>query len=291
MYPIVRLDVSDMKIWNYIFGILFLATIGTWLAVFATGDEELHLIACDVGQGDAILILLGSSQILVDGGPNNKVLSCLSKYMPFYDRQIELVVLTHPDADHSTGLVEVFRRYRVAAVLENNMEPKTEVHKELTAEIKNEGATIVNPKVGMVLRVGLIDLGILHPADDFQDTKTNNYSIVIHLKYKDFDALLTGDIENKVSDLVAERLALSGSRSVEYLKIPHHGSKNGLSEKLLDVVMPRIAVISAGKNNRYGHPHQEIIDMLNKFNLQILRTDQAGDIGVITDGKTIQIGR
>jgi len=271
---------------RYFIQFLILLAAGIWLSAFQMPDSALHIIACDVGQGDAILIFKGSTQILVDGGPNNKVLSCLSRYMPFWDREIELVVLTHPERDHYFGLIEVFRRYRVDNFLSNRIASGGQGDGVLEKEVGREGVTHITPDVGKTIRVGLISLDILHPAKDFQGKKTNDYSIVTLLKYKEFEALLAGDIEDAISDSIAQNWR---NRVVEYIKVPHHGSKNGVSVNLLKAVMPKIAVMSVGKNNSYGHPHEEVLEMLKNSNAKLLRTDEMGDVEVVTDGEKIWI--
>lgn len=271
---------------RYFIQFLILLAAGIWLSAFQMPDSALHIIACDVGQGDAILIFKGSTQILVDGGPNNKVLSCLSRYMPFWDREIELVVLTHPEKDHYFGLIEVFRRYRVDNLLSNRMASGSQEYGVLEKEVGSEGVTEITPDAGKTIRVGSISLDILHPAVGFQSTKVNEYSIVTFLRYKEFEALLTGDIDQAISDRLS---TISQIAPVEYIKIPHHGSRNGLTENLLKAVDPKIAVISLGKNNSYGHPHQEVLDMLSNQGAKILRTDLMGDIEVVTDGEKIWV--
>lgn len=271
---------------RYIIQFLILLITGIWIAVFQVPDSNLHVIACDVGEGDAILIVYKNTQILTDGGPNNKVLNCLSKYMPFWDRSIELVISTHPDADHSTGLIDVIKRYSVDALLVNDINPGTQVWEVLRKEVGSRVIGVIHPDTGMKLRLGLIYLDILHPSKNFQDIKTNNYSIVTLVKFKEFEALLTGDIEDAVGDSIAQN---RGKGDVEYIKIPHHGSKNGLSENLLKATMPRLAVISVGKNS-YGHPHEEVLKILRDYDTRILRTDEMGDIEVVTDGEKYWIG-
>ena len=307
--------------WKYIFGVLLLITALIWIAVVSSPDSNLHLVACDVGQGDAILAIYGNIQILTDGGPDNKVLDCLSTYMPFYDREIELVVLTHPQADHYAGLIEVFRRYKVDTFLANSVDASTQGYEVLKKEVGGSGAKIINPTSGMVIRVGLIQLDIIHPADELLTDKLitvessnekgvlgvfttkrdlNDFSIVAILSLRDFDALLTGDIGPPLVNEIAEELALRPKAEWEYLKVPHHGSKNGLTSELLDAVSPQIAVISVGKNNRYGHPHEETLKLLSDppagGDIKILRTDlpsqadEEGDIKIVTNGKKWWVG-
>jgi competence protein ComEC len=271
---------------RYIIQFLILILTGVSLLVFQTPDNYLHIIACDVGQGDAILVTYKNTQILTDGGPNDRVLDCLSEHLPLWDRQIELVVSTHPDSDHSTGLVEVINRYEVDTILINSLNPGTQVYKALESAIGSRGVRVVNPYEGMALGLEMIHLDILHPDEGFEDPKTNQYSIAYILDYGDFEAIFTGDFEQKISDSLANNYLL---RSVEYIKVPHHGSRNGLTENLLKALEPKIAVISVGKNNPYKHPHQEILDMLGKYNVKILRTDEMGDVEIISDGEGVWI--
>ena len=297
--------------WKYILGGLFLIASAIWLAIFVFPDKNLHIIACDVGQGDAILAVYGKTQILVDGGPNDRVLDCLSRHLPFWDREIELVILTHPQTDHYTGLIEVFRRYTINKLIANPIDSSAQAYQVLKNEVGGSGTQVVYPTSGMVIRLGLMHLDILHPPHQYFEeigagltpqnnggvlgvytTKRdpNDFSIVAILTLGEFDALLTGDIGPQISNIIAEQLEVSASRGIEYIKVPHHGSKNGLSKDLLDVVSPKIAVISAGKNNRYGHPHQEVIELLSNpptgGEIKILRTDELGDVEILTDGKS-----
>ena len=271
-----------MKTWKYLFGILALVALSLWLALFASPDKNLRLIACDVGQGDAILAIYGKFQILTDGGPNNSVLTCLEKYMPFWDREIELVVLTHPQLDHYGGLIEVFSRYKVGTFLTNDFSPSTQGLKALENAVGGGGTRIVKPAVGIRLRLGMIYLDILHPSDGVISKEPNDISIVTVLRFGEFEALLTGDIGPKIIEkLLTENLI----GPVDYIKIPHHGSRNGTALSLLEASVPKLAVISVGKGNSYGHPHPEVLRMLNGLGIPIRRTDEVGDVEIETDGQ------
>jgi competence protein ComEC len=285
--------------WKYLFGVLVLAAITIWLAVIVSPDNKLHLIACDVGQGDAILATHRKTQILIDGGPDSSVLTCLSEYMPFWDREIEVVILTHPDADHLTGLIEVFKRYRVKTLVATPINTSSQGYQVLKNIVGGSGTRVVNPTSGMVIRLGLLYLDIVYPASKnlgltnpsinsdvlgaFSSNQSpNDFSIVANLRLGEFDALLTGDIGPKVTNDV---LATGKIRDIDYIKIPHHGSKNGLTKELLEASLPEIAVISVGKNP-WGHPHKEVLEMLKSYGLRIKRTDLDGNVEVVTDGKT-----
>lgn len=267
--------------------ILALIAIVIWLAVFSV-DSNLHIIACDVGQGDAILIQKGNNQILIDGGPDNSVLSCLGKYMPFFDKTIELVILSHPEKDHYGGLIDVFKNYKVDTFASNGHESGSLDYQVLINEVGGGGIDSVTLIDGIVLRLGMIYLDILNPAGNnqianskLQKVNTNDMSVVILMKYAQFKALFTSDVENMVSDNLSENTKI---QHIDYIKVNHHGSKNGLSEKLLEATVPKIAIISVGAKNTYGHPHSEILNLLEKYNIKILRTDQLGDVEIVSDG-------
>lgn len=267
---------------------LILVTISIWIAIFNV-DNKLHIVACDVGQGDAILIQKNTTQVLIDGGPNQRVLDCLGKYMPFWDRTVEVVFLTHPDIDHYGGLIDVFKNYNIVNFITNGSVSSSQEYKVLESLVGGKGIKVQTVARGMVIRVGMIYLDILNPLgksetlnSKFETDGDNNQSIVIFLIYDQFKALFTGDAEQEVSNQLSES---SKIENINYLKVNHHGSKNGLTQKLLDTTSPDVAVISVGKNNRYGHPHDEVIKMLSEKDIQILRTDQVGDVVVKTDGE------
>lgn len=247
--------------------ILILIVISIWLAIFSV-DNKLHIIACDVGQGDAILVQRLNTQILIDGGPNEKVIDCLSKHMPFYDRQIELVILTHPQSDHYTGLINVFKRYKVNYFGEYNRESSSVSYLVLRNEVGGQGTKTVTLVDGMGIRLGMIYLDVLAHSKD--------QGVVTLLNYKNYKALFMADVENKISDEVA---VIDKIKEVDYIKVNHHGSKNGITENLIKIARPKQSIISVGKNS-YGHPSQEVIDMLTNQLTKILRTDVVGDIDI-----------
>ena len=140
---------GNQMTWKYILGFLALTAATIWLAVLAFPDPKLHLIACDVGQGDAILASYGTNQVLIDGGPDNRVLDCLADHLPFWDREIELVILTHPQTDHFNGLIEVFRRYHVGAFVATPIDSSTQGYQVLKSTVGGSGIKVINPTRGM----------------------------------------------------------------------------------------------------------------------------------------------
>lgn len=264
--------------------------ISTLIYFQKSPDGKLHLIFCDVGQGDAILVRTPTgAQILIDGGPDNSVLSCLGKAMPFFDRTLELVVLTHPQADHFTGLVSVLENYQVEKVLRTQAVNSTEEFKEFLEAELTEKAAKFEAKSNLTINLdeklsGKIiwpPKSILGPTSDL-----NDLSIVLRLNYGNFCAMFTGDATNDVWYELAAQGSLS---SCFLLKVAHHGSKNATNPEFLEIVKPKIALVSAGKNNRYGHPHGEVLEELTKRQIRVLATAEIGTIEIITDGKSVQI--
>lgn len=255
-------------------------------------DNKLHIVFCDVGQGDAIFIRTAKGlDILIDGGPDNSVLSCLSNHMPFWDRTIEIVALTHPHADHLVGLIGVLKRYKVDLFITEKLENKTESFREFARLVENKKIPVqygfsgdrVKIKDGVVLQV-------LSPSKEFLARTSPSgvigesgefASLILILSYGEFDALLTGDSQvSGLSEAISAQLP-----SIEVFQVPHHGSKTGINQELIDQIHPKLAVISVGKNNKYGHPSKEVIEILRNKEIKILRTDQNGEVEVVTDGK------
>lgn len=244
-----------------------------FIFIFSLPSQDLYFIACNVGQGDAILLTKGFTQVLIDGGPNDRVLNCLSENMPFYDRQIELLVNTHPDADHVTGLVEVLRRFKVKQVLAPDIEAESNIARQFDILLEEEKVPLYAPEQGEEIKLSGLKLTTLWPNQKVlgvSSGKTNENSIVLHLQYGDFDALLTGDITSREEEQIIKNYQFD---DIEVLKVAHHGSKYSSSEEFLEAVDPDIAVISVGKNS-FGHPAEEVLEKLQGIGAKVLRTDK-----------------
>ncbi|MBU2577506.1 hypothetical protein KKA69_01600 [Patescibacteria group bacterium] len=291
---------------NKISLILFsLLTALVWIAAFSLPDGKLHLVFCDVGQGDGILISKGFSQILIDGGPDEKVLDCLSSNMPFFDRTIEAVFLTHPDNDHSTGLVSVLDKYRVKYFFDSLVPGNSSTYEALLTRLKHlensskqgEKLKAISLYQGRKIRFEDAFLSVLWPETAFISQKLgaerfhalaenrvlgtreerlnlNDFSLVILIDYRGSKILLMGDADSRVQDDILKTNELT---AVNLLKFPHHGSKTGISDEFLKVIKPKEAVISVGKNS-FGHPTKEALELLEKNNVRIRRTDLEGEI-------------
>ncbi|MEK7494516.1 MAG: MBL fold metallo-hydrolase [Patescibacteria group bacterium] len=260
---------------------LLLATLcllGLWLAV-SLPEPSTYVTFLSVGQGDAILISQGKNQVLIDGGRNGKTLLMrLGRHIPFWDRNIETVIATHPDSDHIGGLPDVLEAYTVETVLTTGATSDTEtsrIFKEASSKAKlGEQKMFVGGKIAFPYGG---ELTIEYPRSSFSGNveETNATSIVGRFQYGETSFLLTGD-------LAAEETVLLNEKPVTILKAAHHGSKYSTSDAFLDFVQPKEAVISVGKNS-YGHPSEDVLRRLRAKNILIRRTDQEGDISYRCD--------
>lgn len=273
---------------------------------FSLSDGKLHIFFCDVGQGDAAYIRAPNNQdMLIDGGPDTSVLNCLGRHMPFYDRTIDVVMLTHPQKDHLQGLVSVLQRYEVKNAVLGVESNQTDGYQRLVQEIKNKNIPVKNLFTGDKFSLGSVAFEVLWPEKKWvaqhllpplsdlshlsnsrvlgfsTDTDLNFFSYFLHLKYGSFSSLFTGDGDIRIQGEIMKEVVLPG---VNILKYPHHGSKYGASEDFLKLVNPDLTVISVGKNP-WGHPTHETLDLLAKLAIPFKRTDQSGDVEIISDGK------
>lgn len=258
-------------------------------------DRLFHVIFCDVGQGDAIFIKTPKGKdILVDGGPDESVLFCLSNHMPFWDKELELVILTHPHLDHFNGLISVLERYGVRYFVSERLENNTASFKELTRQIKNEKLTVKYLYQGDSIKLeDGVNIKILgpnreylertSPGGDINETKEFS-SLVMLFSFGSFDLLLTGDSQKAELEEAIGKID-SHSDGVEVLQAPHHGSKTGLDSQILGKIKPETAVISVGKNNRYKHPSKLVLNLLNDSKIKTFRTDVNGEIEIVSNGK------
>lgn len=261
--------------------ILVIANLLTWRELSLLGNSTLQVHFLDVDQGDATLIVTPSGkQVLIDGGPNLKVLEHLGEYMPFFDRTIELLVLTHPDADHITALPDVLRRYSVAAFLLAGTEKYTARYQDVLHEIETQNIPVIwaDPSKHVEFDDGVL-LEIVWP-DVHQIAlieNANDASITFRLRYLDHTILLPGDIEVFGE---AEILASGRDIAADVLKMPHHGSRTSSSTGFLLAVNPKLAIASAGRNNRFGHPHADVLDRYEKLNISVRKTAEEGTISL-----------
>jgi len=274
-----------------ILSLLLAFNIFAWIVVFDLSKvQPLEVVFFDVGQGDSIFIENPKKQqILIDGGPGSAILEKLGKEMPFYDNVLDLIILTHPEKDHLAGLLEVLKRYKVENILWTGIIRDTPEFKQWEKEISEEKANIKIAHSIQKIIASKTVLEILYPLEnlagqEFEDS--NDTSIVSRLVFGENSFLFTGDIRKSEEKALLEQRADLDS---DILKVAHHGSKTSTSKEFVEKVFPEIAVISLGKENSYGHPHQEVLDILEDYGIKVLRTDQKGDIKIISDGKNIKV--
>lgn len=246
-----------------------------WLFLIRSAWQETRLVFLAVGEGDALLITQGTYQILIDAGREGKTtLSHLGKFMPFYDRTLEVVVTTHPDADHIGGLPEILKHYTVEKIFSTGARSDTDTVELLEREISRralgrELLGIAGTKIKFPQGGSWSVLFPLAPVPE-QVTETNATSIVSRFDYGSTSFLLMGDLPDEEDYLPTVVPA-------EVLKVAHHGSNSSTSDVWLSLVQPKTAIISVGKN-RYGHPAAEVIQRLTEREIEVIRTDEGGDI-------------
>jgi competence protein ComEC len=279
--------------------------------IWSLPDGKLKIVFCDVGQGDAAYVRFPDGRdMVVDGGPNNRVIECLGRHMPFWDRHLDIVMMTHPQKDHMQGLIAVLSRYQVQHFVRSDVVNTTEGYVKLMDVVRMRNIEQRFMTQGEAINLGDTSLLFLWPTEaqlakgmrasqvaargtDVLGTSTgdlNDYSLVFTLRYGDFDVLFTGDADTRVEanyrgiQLVPSRAEELADERVEVLKVPHHGSKTGMTEAFAQWISPSLGVISVGKNS-YGHPSKEIVDMLQSVGSRVMRTDMDGDIIITSDGK------
>jgi competence protein ComEC len=297
--------------------LIFSTTFVSWLVFkIATEwpDNNAHVIFCDVGQGDATLIIHGFMQVLIDGGPNARVLDCLEDNLPFWDRNIEFLIITHADLDHIKGILDVLARFSVNYILINPSTKETAVFEDLkgsiSSEVKNNKQTsVMGTFPGQRFKLSeLVDFVVVSPQVDFSGAwgsqkdfsetmlsditpyydkiitakiSENDLSIGTFLTIGNVEVLLPGDLEGQ------GELAVIGAgltKPVNILKAGHHGSKSSSTRPFVRVFAPEVSVISSGLNNRFNHPSPQVIELFDEFGVSILRTDTVGTIKFSSDG-------
>lgn len=281
----------NAKFHRYFILSLLIATVLVWSAVFSSlPDGRLKFYALDVGQGDSIFIETPrKTQVLIDGGPDMKVLGQLSAVIPFYDKSIDLMILTHPQEDHMFGLVEVLKRYRVGKVLMTGVNYPTGTYKEFKRVIAEKNIPVVIARAGQKINLGDgATIDILYPFGNLSGTDfagdVNDTSVAALVSFGGKKFLTMGDAGMKEE---VDIINSGQNTDIDVLKVSHHGSRFSTSQLFLDKTTPAIALISSGVHNLYGHPHKETLARL--ANITLYRTDTQGRIAVITDGKDLTV--
>lgn len=297
----------------FLLGAIF-GFIALTVFLFAVPDRMLHIVFCDVGQGDAAYIQTPDGKdMLIDGGPDTSVLLCLGRHMPFWDRRINVVAVTHPQKDHIGGIDEVIARYRVDHLILGPEGTDISDYRALRAVLQKRKTRVSILYAGDMFDLGDAHIRLLWPSREWitqmidggeltagtsaarlvsgqmlgyqTQRDLNDFSLYMRLTYGSFDALFTGDGDMRIQPEIINDPALA---PVEVLKFPHHGSKTGILPEFLEKIHPDFAVISVGKNS-YGHPSQESLQLLHSRAVQISRTDVSGDVEIVSNGRDWQV--
>ena len=269
--------------------LLLISNIFIYYILFSADRNSLVVSFLNIGQGDAIFIQTpGGYDVLIDGGKNRELLKELGGVMSFFDRDIDIVLATHPDQDHIGGLPFLFERYSINTYISPEVSCSTNVCKALEQSITKESSRRITARRGTVIDFGDgVYLSILFPDRAVVDLETNTASIVTRLVYGNNSVLLTGDSPISIENFLVSRDGENLDSDI--LKVGHHGSRTSSSENFIRLVSPAISVISAAKGNSYGHPHKEVVDILTKAESGIFGTYEKGRITLVSDGKSWKV--
>jgi beta-lactamase superfamily II metal-dependent hydrolase len=271
--------------------IVFLIVSNIFIVFQNFGAEKvLKVYFLDVSQGDSILIETpNGTQVLIDAGPNNKVITELSEIIPIFDRTIDIIIPTHSDLDHVGGFPEILRRFEIKNYFDSGFVDEDDLNTEIKQLVQNEKniniKKITRGENIMLDKENNISFEVLWPTSDYETDDNNDRSVVLLLNYGKISFIFTGDASSKIENILVENSASTNILDVDILKAGHHGSKTASNLEFLKKVSPEFTIISAGKDNKFGHPNKEVLDNLAKTNSQIKNTAEVGRILIKSDGE------
>lgn len=274
--------------WALLIFLLLIFNIFVWHSVIVLKSfEKPAFYFFEVGQGDSQLIVWpGSVKILIDGGPNNLVVYELEKVLRPGDKYIDLVVLSHANYDHYTGLIDLLDHYQIGVFIDNGRMSEAAAYQKLKEKLTSAGVKMISLAEGDKIKHGRNSAEVLNPPRGVNSMKENDASLVMLTQNEEARALFAGDINREEF----RRLARQYDLSAHILKVPHHGSKYSMDDFLAQAISPMIAVVGVGKN-RYGHPAPEVIQQLRKVGSSFYRTDEDGTIKILVDREKMTVFR
>jgi len=286
---IFREKIKLHKILFSIMAAILVLSVWVWQVFALVPDGKLHVWFFDVGQGDAMLIKTPAGEkIIIDGGPGKAVLEPLGKTLSFFDQKLDLLILTHPHADHLDGLVEILKRYKVEKVLSTGVLHTTPEFEEWLSLIKNNAIPFKTARAGDNFSLGEVNFYVLSPEDNLTGQKVedlNDTSLIIKMVFGHNSFLFMGDAAASLQKSLLDKKV---DVSAGVLKVPHHGSKDSIDENFINAVNPAAAIISVGKNS-FGHPAPLTLEKLESLEIKTYRTDQNGTIEIVADGENLEI--
>lgn len=269
--------------------LLLMAGFAWWPKASSSGDGLLTVRFLDVGQGDAIHITTPDGvEVLIDGGSSAGILRELAHGRSWLDRDIDVLIATHPDTDHVGGLVDVLRRYEIGVILETVAEADSPAAESYATAAASEGAQRIIAQRGQQFTLGAsTTLTVYAPWGDTYNWRSNNASIITKISFGNIDFLLTGDASKETEDVLVR--AYGTGLEAEVLKLGHHGSDTSTSDLFLDAVTPEYAVVSAGANNQYGHPHEAVLKRVSARDITTVSTAEAGTVTFKSDGVRVWV--
>ena len=261
--------------------ILTILNIVCWFYLYKKHQAGDQISFLNVGQGAATLIQLNhSQQVLIDGGPDEQVLSQLNQLMPPLDRQIELIILTHPHADHLDGILAILKNYQVKNIIHNPVDCQENDCQQFLSLLAKNNIPQFFAHPGLHVKQSKLKIKFFYPATKLQNqtttTEFNDTSVVLQIKSQNQSVLITGDLPATIEKKLVNSYSTQLISNI--LAIGHHGSKYSSDPVFLETVQPQTAIISVGQDNKFNHPHPETLEKLNKHNIKTLRTDIDGTI-------------
>jgi len=268
--------------------VLLVALVLVWMAVASLPDGRLRVVFLDVGQGDAILVQTPAGRrLLIDGGPSPALLlQALGRRLPFWDRRIDMIILSHPHDDHLRGLLPVLERYHISQVLMGDVAHSSPTIEQWQQLIDERSIPLLTVQHALQINFGDGPIMQVLPSGVATDDDIDQMSLVARLSWQNASFLFTGDLE---ADGLLRLSDAGWPLACSVLKVPHHGGGGAVSERLLAMTAPSLAIISVGADNRFGHPASSVLELLVQQGIRTLRTDQAGDIEVIADANAMEV--
>ena len=272
---------------KFLSSVIALGLVTSSMFISNANSQQLEVHHINVGQGESIYIELpDGSDVLIDAGKSNYG-STVVNYLKEQEKNIDIeyLIATHPDADHVGGMQEVFKELNIKNFIYPTDAPHdTKTWQNVLSLADSEGCTIKDSTPGTTFNIGGATMKFIQPSVDYRDN--NDDSVVTYLEYKDVNFMFTGDIEAEAEkDMVAQNLVID----VDFMSVPHHGSKGSSTEAFLAKAKPEYAIVSVGADNSYGHPSADALNRYNAIGSKVYRTDQLGDIVIKTDGNTATI--